>query len=142
MAAGGQNGQAEGHGAADVKQREAIDGGIELIQPVDLRKAPGRMDLVSMRQADEFWPSGGPAGVEQRADGVAILRWLEVWAVVHGRDRLIEAHRAAGQAAVRTDHEDRLERWDAARDIDRLGPDRAIGGLGSDHQDSCVLRFE
>ena len=42
------------------------------IQSVNLSETPGGMNLVAVRQLDELRTAGRPAGVEQRAHGVAI----------------------------------------------------------------------
>ena len=89
--------QPGGHRAADMEQREAIDHCIGLIKSVNLSKAPGGMNLISMRQADELWMAGCPSSMKQRANGVAIGVELKLKAVMLGRKRRIEVdHLSAG----------------------------------------------
>lgn len=90
MTAGGEDRQAERHRSADVKQRETIHGGVQLIQSVDLRKAPGGVDLVAMRQPHQLRPAGGSAGMEEGAYRGAIGRWREVQRIARARNRRVE----------------------------------------------------
>ncbi|MGY3107782.1 hypothetical protein ACVWW7_004409 [Bradyrhizobium sp. LM6.9] len=76
---------------------------------MNLRKAPGGMDLVSMRQAHELRPSGRSAGVEECAYGLAICRRLEFENVRRTCNRLIEAQKVANRAAILAKHENRSE---------------------------------
>jgi hypothetical protein len=50
-----------------MKERESVDGDVMLVEPVNLGKAPGGMDLIAMGQADQLGTPGRSAGVKQRA---------------------------------------------------------------------------
>ena len=70
VAAGRQHRKTGRHGAAHVKEREAVDHDVVLGQAVHLREAPGRVNLIAVRQAHELGTPGRAAGMEERADGV------------------------------------------------------------------------
>ena len=91
MSARRQNRQPRSHGASHVEQREAVDYRVELIQTVDLRKAPGGVDLIAVRQTDKLRASGRAAGMEERAYGVAVRHKPEVQGGALRQQALIEA---------------------------------------------------
>ena len=130
MAAGRENRQASGHRAADMKQRKAVQGDIQFVQPVNLRKAPGGMNLISMRQANELRTSGRSAGVKERTHRLPIIRWLEIKRFSLTRDRLVEADESTRQTSAFSHDQNLLQRCYARGDVVRFGPDR--GSAGSD----------
>src|SRR5580700_3077675 len=102
-----------------MEQRKTIDGRIELIEPVDLSKAPGGMDLIAVGEANKLRAAGRAAGVKQGADGVAVRRELEIEGGALRREAFLEARDLAIGIASATDHQNPLQRRHAADD--RIG---------------------
>ena len=72
MAAGRQDRQPGCYRAADMKQREAVDHCVGFIEAVNLSEAPGGVNLIAVRQADELRTARRAPGMEQRTHGVTI----------------------------------------------------------------------
>ena len=140
MAAGRQDRQPHRDRAADVKQREPVDGGVGLVETVNLGETPGGMNLIAVRQADEFRMPGRPAGVEQRAHGVAIGSELKIELVVLPRERRIETDHVPVGIAFGADHQHGPQRRHAPDHRVGFLPDLRIVGFGRDHQHRGVFR--
>jgi hypothetical protein len=129
-----QNRQPRRHSASHVEQREAVDYRVELIQPVDLRKAPGGVDLIAVRQTDKLRASGRAAGMEERAYGVAVRRKLEVQDVALRQQALIKADDLSAWIAFTADDQNPLKRRHAVDDRVGLRPERRIIGFGGNNK--------
>jgi hypothetical protein len=125
-----QNRQPRSHGASHVEQREAVDYRVELIQTVDLCKAPGGVDLIAVRQADKLRASGRAAGMEERAYGVAVRRKPEVQGGALRQQALIEADDLTARIAFAADDQNPLKRRHAVDDRVGLLPELRIIGFG------------
>jgi hypothetical protein len=109
VAARGQDRQARGHRSADVEQRKAVDGHVELVEPVNLSEAPGGVDLIAVGEADELRTPGRAAGVKQRADGVAIRGELKVQRRPLRRHALLKTDNLVSRIAFAADHQNALQ---------------------------------
>jgi hypothetical protein len=134
MAAGSQDRQPGCHRAADMEQREAVDHRIGFINSVNLSKAPGGVNLISVRQADELGAAGRPAGMKQRANGGAVAVELKLKDVTPGRERRIEADHLVWRIAVTTDYQNEAQRRHAFHHRGGLVPALRIVRRGRDHQ--------
>ena len=68
MSARRQDREARGDGPADMEERKAVDRDIMLVESVDLREGPGRMDLIAVCQPDKLWTTGCAARMKKRAN--------------------------------------------------------------------------
>ena len=136
MSARRQNRQPRSHGASHVEQREAVDYRVELIQTVDLRKAPGGVDLIAVRQADKLRASGRAAGMEERAYGVAVRRKPEVQGGALRQQALIEADDLTARIAFAADDQNPLKRRHAVDD--RVGLLQSSASSASEGMTSTV----
>ena len=116
--------------ASDMEQREAVDCRVELIQPMNLRKAPGGVDLIAVRQADKLRASRRAAGMEERAYGVAVRRKPKVQSGALRRQAFIEADDLTTGIAFAADDQNPLKRRHAVDDRVGLLPERRIIGFG------------
>ena len=129
-----QHRQSRRHRASDVEQRESVDCRVELIEAVNLGKAPRGMDLIAVRQAHELRASGRAAGVKERAYGVAVGRELKVQGTALRRQAFIEANNLATGIALAADDQYPLKRRDTVDNRVGLLPERRIVGCGGNDQ--------
>ncbi len=141
MAAGRQHREAGRHGPAHMKQREAVDHDVILVQAMNLRETPRRVNLIAVRQADELGPSRRPAGMEERADGFPGRSRLELqcFVAVPAGCFLKLDHRSAGGARI-SEHYDFLQCGRAPDDVLRLLPNGGVGIRRGKHENGCILR--
>ena len=139
VAAGREDRQSGGDGAADMKQREAIDDHVGFIQSVDLRKAPGGVDLIAVRKPDQLRPARGAPGVKERADGRPVRAGIEAEPVRLAGNRLVEAAKPVVETAVVADDPDLAQGFHAPDHIVGLLPDRGIILLRGYDEDGRAL---
>src|ERR1700720_3050517 len=77
------------------EQPEAVDRRVELIEAMDLSKAPGGMNLIAVRQGDELRASGRAAGVKERAYRVTVRGQRKIQGAALRRQAFIEANNLA-----------------------------------------------
>src|ERR1700733_3692512 len=82
MTACRQNRKSDRHGSPHMKKGETVDHHIVLVQAMHLREAPGCMNLITMRQADELGPPRCAAGMEKRTDRFSRRPRLEFQSII------------------------------------------------------------
>ena len=117
-----------------MEQREAVDRRVELIEAMDLSKAPGGMNLIAVRQADELRASGRAAGVKERAYRVTVRGQRKIQGAALRRQAFIEANNLATGIALAADDQYPLKRRHAVDNRVGLLPERRIIGCGGNDQ--------
>jgi len=122
-----------------MKEGETIDNCIGFIKPMDLRKTPRGVDLISVRQADEFRTAGGSAGVKECADGVGIRVERKIKDFTLGRQRRVKPDHPASGIAFAADYKHAAQRRNACNRRGGFSPNLRIVRFGRYHQHLGVL---